>query len=330
MTTYGDISPITAAYTVRGLLERSMPYLCIEKFGQAKELPGNSTNTMKFRRYNALPLALVALTEGVTPPSKKLTKTDITAVLYQYGDVVELTDIIQDTHEDPVLKDAEQNMAEQAAKTVETIRYNTLIAGTNVFYANSVSARGSVVDVPSRVDTRKIVRALERQEAKHITTILSSSPDFNTENVQPGFIALCHVDCKTDIRSMTGFIDVKDYGQKSPFETEVGAVEDIRFLTSTIFTPIADQGGTTGAGSTKLSTGGANCDVYPILILAKDAYGITALKGKYAITPYVINPGTPTKDDPLGQRGYVSWKTMQGAVILNDMWMMRYEVACTL
>jgi len=31
----------------------------------------------------------------------------------------------------------------------------------------------------------------------------------------------------------------------------------------------------------------------------------------------------------MAQRGHVSWKAMQGAVILNDAWMCRLEVAAT-
>ena len=85
MTVYGDITPRTAAYNAVELLKRAMPYLCLEKFGQAKSLPGNKTQSMKFRRYNSLGLRLTPLTEGVTPASEKMTATDITATLYQYG-----------------------------------------------------------------------------------------------------------------------------------------------------------------------------------------------------------------------------------------------------
>ncbi len=85
ITTYGNISPRTAAFVVVELLKRAMPYLCLEKFGQSKALPGNKTQSMKWRRYNSLDLATTPLTEGVTPAGKKLTATDITGNLYQYG-----------------------------------------------------------------------------------------------------------------------------------------------------------------------------------------------------------------------------------------------------
>ena len=89
--TYGDISPRTAAYAVRELLKRGDPLLVLERFGQAKTLPQKSTQTMKFRRYEALEPATTPLTEGVTPSGKLLTKTDVTTVLRQYGDFVGLT-----------------------------------------------------------------------------------------------------------------------------------------------------------------------------------------------------------------------------------------------
>jgi len=330
-TNYGDISPRTAAYVAVDLLKRAMSYLCLEKFGQAKSLPGNKTQSMSFRRYNSLPLATSPLTEGVTPAGKKLTATDISAALAQYGDFVEITDVVQDTHEDPVLQEASAVISEQSAKTVETIRYNVLKACSNVLYGASVAARTSINTVITRADQRKIVRALERQEARHITSIVKSTPSFNTENILPAFVGVTHVDMTSDIRGMDGFVSVADYGKIAPFETEIGACEDVRYIKSTIFTPYLAGGDTTVTGkiNSNDSTGTARCDIYPVLYFGKDAYGLIALKGKYAITPMVLNPGTPRGGDPLGQRGTVSWKTMQGAVILNDAWMAVGEWAAT-
>ena len=131
-TQYGDISPRTAAYVSSDLLARGIPYLLIEKFGQGKPIPMNSTKSVIFRRYEAIDNTPTALTEGVTPTAKKLTKTDITANLTQYGDVVEVSDVVMDTHEDPVLTEAVDILSEQAAQVVELVRYGVIKAGTNV------------------------------------------------------------------------------------------------------------------------------------------------------------------------------------------------------
>jgi N4-gp56 family major capsid protein len=326
ITLYGDITPRTAAYAVAEMLKRGVPYLVLEKFGQSKALPANNSQSMTWRRYNSLPVATTPLTEGVTPASKKLSSEDVTCTLAQYGDIVEITDVIADTHEDPVFQEAQAIVGEQAAKTVEVIRYNILKACSNSFNANSVAARTDIVAVLARADQRRVVRALERQEASKITKIVRSTPNFNTENILPAFMALVHVDLTTDVRTLTGFVGVEDYGTLTPFDTEIGACEDVRYIKSTIFTAYEDGG---GSPTGKITTAGVAADVYPVIYLARDAYGIVALKGKFAITPMVINPNTPSKSDPLGQRGFVSWKTMQTAVILNDAWMAVLEVAAT-
>lgn len=341
MIQYGDITPRTAAYVMKDLLTRAMPYMVFERFGQAYPIPTNNTKTAKFRRYflqgatgsagsgnpaNAyyVPLALTPLVEGVTPAGNRIAHQDYTVQLNQYGDYVTITDVVMDTHEDPVLREATQIMSEQASLTIETIRYNILKAGTNVFYANG-GARNAVNTPLSQTLQRQITNALLRQNAKMITSVVASTPNYRTEPVEAAFVALTHPDLETDIRSMPGFISTKQYGTTTPYENEIGAVERVRYLTSTILGPFPDAG---GAKLTMRSTTGTSADVYPVLFLARDAYGIVPLKGKDSLTPMVVNP-KPASGDPLGQRGTVGWKAWQSAVILQDCYMVRAEVAAT-
>lgn len=321
---FGDISPRTAAFASKDLLTRGLPYLVIEKFGQAKTLPGNSSKTIKFRRYTALPNTPTALVEGVTPAGTPLSYQDVTATLVQYGNLTQISDIVLDTHEDPVLKEATDLLGEQAAQMVEKMRFGIIKAGTNVIFANG-ALRTAVNTVVTLTLQRRAVRALKRQNARFITKIVRSTVAYGTENVAPGFVALIHPDCEADVRGLVGFTPAEKYGTITPWENELGKVEDVRYVSSTIFEPFIDAGGAKGL---MLSSSGANADVYPILYLGADAYGIVALKGAFAITPMVVNP-TPSDSDPLAQRGSVGWKTLQTAVILNDSWLLRAEVAAT-
>ena len=323
-TVYGDISPRTAAYAEKELLKRGLPFLVLEKFGQAKPLPENSTKVMKFRRYNALPNTPQALTEGVTPTGQTLTVTDVTATLTQYGDKVTITDVILDTHEDQTLNEAVNLLGEQAAQMIEKMRFGVLKAGTNVLYANG-SARTDVNTAITITLQRRAVRALKRQNARFITSIVRSTPNYGTENVAPGYVALIHPDLEADVRGLTGFVPAEKYGSMTPWENELGKCEDVRYVSSTIFEPWANAGGAKGS---MISTGGTSADVYPVLFVARDAYAIVALKGMFALTPMVVNP-KPSDSDPLAQRGHVAWKAMQTCVILNDAWMVRAEVAAT-
>lgn len=321
---FGDISPRTAAYASKDLLERGLPFLVIEKFGQSKSLPAQSTKTMKFRRYTALPNAPTALVEGITPAGTPLSYQDVTVNLVQYGNLTQITDVVIDTHEDPVLKEATDLLGEQAAQMVEKMRFGVLKAGTNVIYANG-ALRTSVNTIVTLSLQRRAVRALKRQNARFITKVVRSTVAFGTESVAPGFVALIHPDCEADVRGLVGFTPAEKYGTLTPWENELGKCEDVRYVSSTIFEPFVDAGAAKGA---MLSSAGVNADVYPILFLGADAYAIVALKGAFAITPMVVNP-SPSDSDPLAQRGSVGWKTMQGCVILNDAWMVRGEVAAT-
>jgi N4-gp56 family major capsid protein len=326
MTTYGDISPAVAGHHAAELLTRAIPYLILEKFAQTKPLPSNSTKTLIFRRYNALSNTPATLTEGVTPAGKSLTKTDVSVTINQYGDFVELTDVVMDTHDDPVLAETQTILGEQAGQMLEKVRYNVLKAGTSVFYANGAS-RAAVNTKITTALQRKITKTLKRQSAKPITTVLRSTPAYGTRNVKASYIGVGHTDIENDVRDMTGFKAVEDYGSMSPYENEIGAVEDVRYLTSTLCEPFADAGGLDG--DVMQSTSGTNADVFPVLYLAKDAWACVPLKGKAAITPTIVNP-KPVQGDPLGQRGYAGWKAYHACVILNDAWMSRGEVAVTI
>lgn len=349
VTSYGDISPAVAAYSVVRMLKRAMPYLHLEKFGQVYPLPTNSTQTAKFRRYFLsgaggsagtttpgsnfyIPVATTPLIEGVTPAGSKLANQDYTVTLAQYGDYITITDVVMDTHTDPVLQAATDVLGEQAALTVETLRFNVLKAGTNVFYANAVAGRSTVASAIAIADQRRVTTALNRQNAKKISQVVASTADFNTKSVEAAYMAVCHPDLETDIRTMAGFKPVADYGpHTTPFEGEIGSVEQVRYLTSTVMAPWAGTGVATASAATlrhQDAGTGDKVDVYPVLYFGRDAFGIVPLKGKSAMTPMVVNP-KPAAGDPLAQRGTVGWKLWTATVILQEAFMARLEVGAT-
>ena len=327
--TDGTLSTMANVYVVAKMLIRALPYLVFEKFGQAYPLPTRSTKTAKFRRFESLDATPTALTEGVTPTAQTFTVTDIEATVTQYGNLVTMTDVLLDTNDSPVMEQVTQIVGEQAAETVENMRIGVLLGGTNVEYADG--AARTAVNTPLTLPLqRRITRKLKNQKARFLTDSIKSTPRFYTESISPCFVAVCHPDCEADIRSLPHFQDVKDYGNTTPWENEIGAVEGVRYLFTTLMKSWPDAGGTktNAASETMVSTTGTKADVYPILFLAKDAYGLIPLKGAESLTPVIINP-THSESDPLAQRAHVAWKTMQTCVILNQAWMVRAEVAVT-
>ena len=325
--TVSDIGLRTAGYVAADLLKRAVPALVMQPFLQTKPIPKNSSSTIKFRRYAALSPATADLTEGVTPAASTVTSADYEATLSQIGAWIGITDRVADTHEDPIIKEYSDILAQQAAESVEVRLFNVMKAGTNVYFANG-SARTDVNTPFTKVLQQKVVRGLKRQNAKVITKKLGSTANMETVNVKPSYIAFVHPDLEPTIRALAGFKDVVDYGSMTPYDTEIGAVDEVRYLTSTIFTSWADGGGPkAGSGTTMISTSATSADVYPIIFIAADCAAVTPLKGATALTPFVKNPGESREGDQLGQRGWIGWKTYFAALILNQLWMARCEVS---
>lgn len=334
VTTYGSISPRTAAKATKRLLKRAQGLMVMERFGYYDPQPKKSSKTRKWRRYLSLPAALAPLAEGIPPTGHQLSYEDVSVNLEQYGDLVRITDVIVDTHEDNVLQEMVDICGEQAADTVEYLRINVVKAGSNVFYANGAANRAAVASEVTLNDLRAVERLFHRTKSKPITKIVKASALISTEPVAPAFFALGHTDLKPTFQGLTGFTPVEKYSDAmQALPGEIGKIESTRIILTEKFEPWLESGAN---GTTYLSGGvkvtvAANYDVYPLIVLAREAYGIVPLqgdktgKGAMPVTPMVKNPGEPTITDPLGQQGFVSWKTWQACVILTQANVARIE-----
>lgn len=329
LTNYGQVNQRTAAWAATKMLSHAEPVTVLSKFGATKPMPKNKADTVKFRRPVPFPAATTPLVEGVTPTAQKMSYEDVTAQLKQYGCPIEITDVVQDLAEDPVLSDASMLAGEQAGLTLEMVTYGVVKAGTNVHYSNGAT-RDAVNTPISLAKQRAVTTALWEQKARKLTRMLDGSPKYGTKPIEACYVAVAHSNLASDIRDMPGFIPVAEYGNRQMLcPEELGTVEDVRYVLSPELEPWADAGGAyNGSGTDMRTTTGTNADVYPVIYFGKDAFGTVPLKGSNAITPMVVN-ATPSAADPMAQRGYVSWKAYFTAVILNESWMARLEVAAT-
>lgn len=325
-TTYGDINQRTAGYASADMLRHSEPWLVLSKMGMTKPLPKNKAEQIKFRRAVPLAISTVPVVEGVTPTAQKISYEDVNVTLKQYGRPIEITDKVTQLSEDPVMDTATMLAGEQAGGTIEQVLYGVLKAGTNVVYANGAN-RAAVNTILTLNKQRAVTRALAAQKALKISRMIKSGPEYGVQAIEAAYVAVGHTDLDSEIRNLAGFVPVAKYGQRKPIsEHEIGSVEQVRYVLSPDLASFPDAGGAKGA---MVSTTGTSADVYPILFFGQDAFAQVPLKGEGAIVPMVLQPGTPSKSDPMGQRGYVSWKAWYAAVILNDLWMARLEVAVT-
>jgi len=334
----------------QGMLEHAQPITVLGDFGTQREMPQNATDTLVFRRtlplgasltgtniQNGGPAGYVAtpnlnannflLSEGVTPNSQSITFQDVSVQLQQFGVLFKFSSKVESLYEDDIPAEMQKLTGETLAEVLELVRYGVMKAGSTVIYGNG-SSRSSVNTVISLNALRKAARVLESNRARRVTSRLAPGPNFSTRAVQPSYLVFLHTDAESDVRNLPGFTRVEEYGSFKPaHDREVGAVEQFRFISSPLFAPFSGAGSSTLNGC--VSVANSAVDVYPLLVVAEDAWGQVALKGFNSLTPVVLRAADRNHANPLGQFGYVGAQTWFNAVRLNEAWMARVEVGVT-
>ena len=326
-TQYGDVSPRVGVFLVTKMLEHARPITVLGNFGKKQPLPKNKGLTLKYRRPVPLAVNPIALQEGVTPAPSNMDYDDVNATIAQYGGWIAITDVIQDTHEDPVLRDAAELCGEAAVTTKELLIWECLRGGTQVIYSGVATQRNQVVATISELELRQAQKELKKAHGKHITKMMAASDKVGTESVAPAFLAFGNTSLEGDLRDLAGFVPREKYGSGSVInEYEIGKFEDIRF----ILTPVLEPWYGAGAAATSgVENNGANADVHALVVVAQDAFATTELAGMNSVAVTVTNPKMGTPGDELGQRGSVAWKMWFVATRLNETWMIRIETAAS-
>jgi N4-gp56 family major capsid protein len=168
-----------------------------------------------------------------------------------------------------------------------------------------------------------------------VATRSQGSRNIGTSPIRRAFWGICHVDTEEDIRSLTGFIPVQDYGsQTSTEEEEFGSLGGVRFI-STSEGSIDLAGGFAGTGSATIdgrSQGAARVDVYNTLVYGQDCYGSLGFGTNHVRETYNAGDSLPAvmmiahargsagAADPLNEVATMGWKSWHAAVVLNSNW----------
>lgn len=325
------------------IIAHAVPVECLGITGQNKTMPKNNGDNVVYRRFipwgatttnantqnrPAVTVTAHQVNEGVTPTADSLTPVDISVQLQQYMVLYSFTDKTADLYEDDIPAEMKLQTGERVGLLREMIRYGELKAGTNVYYAGGTS-RATVASSITYNLLSKVARTLLANHGKLVTSILAASANFNTSAVEASYLVFCHTDCEHDIRNLADFISVREYASgKKVHDMELGSVGRFRFVVSPELSAYADSGAAV-AGTGLYSTTGTSADVYPMIVVAQDAWGDVALRGASSIDPIWLPPGQKDKNDPGGQRGYVGAKFYQAAKVLNQGWMAVVEVGVT-
>ncbi len=94
-------APVQQSFSYK-LLSVPVPNMIHKIPAMKKRMPRNGGTTLRMRRYNPLPTALVPLgNTGVTPPATVLGAVDIDAVIQFYGQYIVLNEQVSLQSQDP-------------------------------------------------------------------------------------------------------------------------------------------------------------------------------------------------------------------------------------
>lgn len=277
-----------------------------------ERMPRNGGTTLRFRRYNPLPTALVPLgNSGITPPPVNLTAIDIDAKISFYGQYILLNEQVTLQNQDPVLNEAAKRLGVSLRQT-EDILTRDMLASTASFINCTGGVNGDVPTEVTRSDVDEVVAALLSNDAYTILDNIEGQDKFGTAPVRNAYFALCNSDLTKSLDSVSGFVQKNQYpSPMNALDTEWGAVGNVRFLIASI--------GSTSPNSSLLGN-----TVYNIFVVGMEAYACIEQDGYSAA--FIYRP--PIYSDPLAQNASVGFKFAEVPRILNDQWII--NLRCTI
>lgn len=297
VTTDSGLSVENKTHYDMTLIDEAQANLVHDQFAQKRPIPKNGGKKIEFRKFAALPKALTALTEGVTPDGKKLEVTAIEAEVAQYGDYIVQSDVLELTTIDNTIVEAVKILGRQAGLTLDTVTRNVLQSGTNVFYCPK--SDGTAVESRTALDaTCKLTVAM----VKRVAAFLKKN---NAPKIDGSYVAIIHPYAAHDLMADPEWIDAHKYATpENIYEGEIGKIAGVRFVES--------------------SEAYVVDGVYCTLFLGANAYGVTEITGG-GLQTIIKQKGSAGTADPLDQRSSIGWKAIKTAEILIEAYLVRVE-----
>lgn len=209
------------------LIDLVEPRLVHDQFADKEDIPRGSGKTIEFRKYSPLAKALKPIQEGVTPDGTPMNMSTITAEIYQYGDYITLSDILQLAAIDNNVVQATKLLGSQAGRTLDTVTREVMAGGTNVLYAPDIETPEVEPLGRHMLSTSNKFTAEMAFRAK---TQLSA---MNAAFIDDSYVAIIHPYAAFDIMRDPEWLDVKKYNSEDYYKGEIGKIGGVRFVEST-------------------------------------------------------------------------------------------------
>lgn len=320
---------------------KKLPYFNGTLPGTLDRAKGSAS--VKWRRIENLSPATTALSEVTGTAAAFLgrtavqpTITDINVAVAKYGNPILITEEVDLFNVNSNTVALMDTLGANAGESLNILMAAAYTSGfTNTRNANNATNYTSIVSAITLNDIKYAVNRLNQQSAMKFTPQGFGSTNVGTSPIRDAYLGICHVDVEEDIRALSGFLDVVQYGgyvQTYPFE--FGSVAGVRFC-STEIAPIETSGSHESAVATTYRGASAILhDIYKTYIYGMEAIGTVGLGNMHATNSYeMYNPATPPAVeviqhapgssgvfDMFNEVGSIAWKAWFAGKVLNAQW----------
>lgn len=316
LETYEGLTNEQRTFYVLTLIKRLLPYLPLFEDAQRMTVPehtgGFASGQIQFRKFNALtvPDSPSALSEGVAPNDQSLTVSTVTTYLRQYGGWIKVSDLAATASIDSVMTQAMEVLGESAGQTLHRLIVNELNSGAGTtLYPGSASAIGDLTS-SHVMNSTLIKRAVRTLRAANVPTFSDGHYHCTISPYQA-----------YDLQSDSQWRNVAEYvggkaqnGGPNILTGEIGSIHGVRFRETTNLpsTTTGSGGATTNAGFMY------GPEAYGVFDFKSQAVGNVNTETNRGINIHLEPVNKPTKDDPLGQFGFVSWKVSFATKVIDS------------
>jgi N4-gp56 family major capsid protein len=265
------------------------------------------TNSFVYVTYADLAAATTALTEGTPPTDNALAISTESFSATQIGATFAISDLaaLQSPHN--LASIASERLADNAAKTADTLVREIIVAGASVFYAGSATSRATVA-VSHLLTGALVKRMVEELQTANI-------PTFDNGNYR----AIIHTRQAGDLQRDTSTAGYVDIFKANPMAENLTSLRTASYAgVDFIVTQAAKVFATAGASSANVFAG---------LFFGPEAFAMNDLQ---SLNAYFV-PAGGDHNDPIAQKIIVGWKQAFGAKLLTGPGakLMRAETGAT-
>lgn len=260
MRTSGTNSANLHVYYSKTWLDVLHPRLVLYQFAEKTKLPKGTGKQVKWLRYSRISSNTNELSEGVIPQSSSVTSQNVTATIKQYGDYTKVSDLLEQTAIDPVVKNIMELFGEAAAETIEDLIVAELDASGATQRVNDRASNGAIV-------ASDVLIMKELIEAK-LTLKVDKVPAHKIGS----YAAVLNPSCEYDLMVETNlgsWLDISQHGlsaKEQLLQGELGKAFGLRFFSSDKMTSSAD--------------GSGGISVYNNYVMGQRPFGCVELDGK--------------------------------------------------